>query len=187
MVSIKPGTKVKVDVPKAQISYMVKNSKYTYEQMTELIKLILQTVLDDTKKDLELWIESKVPKRTGQLRAMLKLWLGGSNVTNGIMRLVMGTNLEYAEDVAQMTTSQVRHHGEKGYVYYPNIFGIRGKVILNDPQAIGYFWDKMIEFAKDRVYKNLIRAKNYHLGNMVKRAKAMAAPKEVKGEWDYSW
>lgn len=172
MASLAPGTKVKVNVPKAQITYMVKNSKYTYEQMIQLIQLILQDVLDDTKKDLETWIDSKVPKRTGQLRAMLKLWLGGSNITKGILRLVLGTNLAYAEKVAEMTTSQVRHSGEVGYVYYPNIFGIRGRVILDDPRAIGFFWDKMIEFAKEQVDKNLIRAKDKHLGAAVKRAQA---------------
>jgi len=170
--SLKPGTKVKVDVPKAQITYMVKNSKYSYDQIVVLIQNILQDVLDDTKKELEIWIDSKVPKRTGQLRQMLKLWMGGSNITAGILRLVLGTNLPYAEDVDQFTTPQVRHHGEIGYVYYPNIFRIRGKVILEDPQAIGGFWDKMIEFAKERVDINLIRAKNKHLGQAVKRAQA---------------
>ena len=172
MASMQPGTKVKVKVPKAQITYMVKNSKYSYVQILQLIQLILQDVLDDTKTALEIWIDSKVPKRTGQLRAMLKLWMGGSNITKGLMRLVMGTNLKYVEDVDDYTTSQVRHSGEVGYVYYPNIFGIRGKVILNDPRAIGGFWDKMIEFAKEEIDKNLIRAKNKHLGNAVKRSSA---------------
>jgi len=170
--SMKPGTKAKVSVPKAQISYMVKNSKYSYQEIIQLIQLILNDVLSDTKKDLEIWIDSKVPKRTGQLRHMLKQWLGGSNIYKGLLRLVMGTNLEYVEAVDDYTTSQVRHRGEVGYVYYPNIFGIRGRVILNDPRAIGGFWDKMIDFAKEQLDKNLIRAKNTHLGSAVKRSSA---------------
>ena len=172
--SIQPGTKAKVSVPKAQITYMAKNSKYTYEQMVQLIKIILNDVLIDTKKDLVIWIKSKVPKRTGQLRKDLIEWLDGSTISKGIMRLVMGTYLPYAEDVAQMTTSQVRHSGEVGYVYYPNKMGIRGRVILNDPRAIGFFWDKMMTFAKERVAINLIRAKNTHLGQAVKRAQTGA-------------
>lgn len=172
--SIRPGTKEKVNVPKAQISYMAKNSKYSYQEIVRLIKAILDDVLAATIKELEIWIDSKVPKRTGQLRHMLKQWLKGSNVTKGVLRLVMGTNLPYAEDVAGFTTSQVRHNKEVGYVYYPNIFGVRGRVILNDPRAIGNFWEKMLEFAKERVDINLIKAKNKHLGQAVKRAKAGA-------------
>ena len=172
--SIQPGTKVKVIVPKAQISYMVKNSKYTHAQMVQLIHMILADVLKDTVHDLIIFIGNKVPKRTGQLRRDLVEWLAGSTVMKGIMRLILGTYLPYAEDVAQMTTSQVRHSGEVGYVYYPNKMGIRGRVILNDPQAIGFFWDKLITYAKEQVAKNLIRAKNKHLGNAVKRAQAGA-------------
>jgi len=180
--SIKPGTKAKVSVPKAQISYMAKNSKYSYQQIIKLIQNILEDVLKDTKVALKEWIDNKVPKRTGQLRFMLKTWLDGSNVGEGLLQLVIGTNLDYAEDVDAMTTSQVRHNKEWGYVYYPNIFGIssktrpRGskKILLDDPRAIGGFWDKMIEFAKEELDKNLIRAKNKHLGQAVKRAKAGA-------------
>ena len=180
--SIKPGTKTRVRVPKAQISYMVKNSKYTKAELEVLIHRILELVLNTTKKELEIFIDNIVPKRTGQLRHMLKLWLNGSWVGQGIMELVMGTNLDYAEDVNEMTTSQVRHNNELGYVYYPNIFGIssksrpRGskKIRLNDPRAQGHFWDKMLVFAKERVDINLIRAKNKILGNAVKRAKTGA-------------
>lgn len=178
--SIKPGTKVRVDVPKAQISYMVKNSDYSHDEIVQLIQLILEDVLRDTKAALEEWIDSKVPKRTGQLRFMLKTWMGGSSVGENIMKLILGTNLPYAEDVSKMTTSQVRHNNEWGYVYYTNIFGIdsktrpRGhkKIRLHDPRAIGFFWEKMLEFAKEEVDKNLIRAKNKHLGNAVKRSSA---------------
>ena len=169
--AITPKTREKVHVPKAQISYMAKNSKYSYEQLVVMIQQILELVLNTTKAELEIYIDNIVPKRTGQLRAMLKQWLNGSNIYKGVMRLVMGTNLKYAEDVNKMTTSQVRHNKEVGYVYYPNIYGIRGRVILDDPRAQGSFWDKMLEFAKERVDINLIKAKNKILGKTV-RAKA---------------
>ena len=171
MANLQPGAKVKVAVPKAQISYMAKNSKYSAVQIKIMIQQILDLVLNTTKAELKIYINNIVPKRTGQLRAKLIEWLNGSNVYKGIMRLVMGTNLPYAEDVNEFTTSQVRHNNEVGYVYYPNIFGIRGKVILNDPRAQGRFWDKMLDFAKERVDINLIRAKNQILGNAIKRPK----------------
>ena len=186
--SIQPGTKTRVTVPKAQISYMVKNSKYSKVQLELLIHQVLQLVLDTTKRELIVFIDNIVPKRTGQLREMLKIWLNGSWVGQGIMELIMGTNLDYAEDVNEMTTSQVRHVNEWGYVYYPNIKGIssksrpRGskKILLNDPRAQGAFWDKMLKFAKERVDINLIRAKNAILGNAVKRPQGPSGGFQVK-------
>jgi hypothetical protein len=180
--SLKPGTKVKVKVPKAQISYMVKNSKYSYAELKVMIQQILELVLNTTKAELKIFINNIVPKRTGTLRQSLLNWLEGSWAGEGMMELVMGSNIEYAEDVNEMTTSQVRHVNDWGYVYYPNWFGMssksrpRGhkKFLLNDPRAQGHFWDKLLEFAKERVDINLIRAKNQVLGNAVKRAKTGA-------------
>ena len=60
------------------------------------------------------------------------------------------TNLDYASTVDSMATGNVRHTGQKGYVYYPNIFGIRGPVILDDPQAIGSFFTELIYYAEQR-------------------------------------
>jgi hypothetical protein len=158
---------------------MVKNSKYTKVQLEKLIQQILQLVLDTTKKELIIFIDNIVPKRTGTLRKTLKDWMNGSAVGENIMLLILGTNLDYAEDVNEMTTSQVRHVNEWGYVYYPNQFGMYSKLkprgqkkfLLNDPRAQGGFWDKMLKFAKERVSINLIRAKQKILGNAVKRMK----------------
>jgi hypothetical protein len=179
MASIAPKTRAKVSVPKAKIKYMAKNSSYTYEELIILIKAILEDVLSDTITELDIWIDSKVPKRTGQLRHMLKQWIKGSTIHKGILRMVLGTNLPYAEDVNKMTTSQVRHHGQVGYVYYPNLFKIRGRVILNDPRAVGSFFDKLIEFTKERLDINLIKAKNKHLGSAVKINRSIRTGIEV--------
>lgn len=165
--------KQSIQVPKTQIKYMAKNSSYTYEQILVLIDNILKDVLRDTKKELEIWIDSKVPKRTGQLRHFLKMWLGGSNFGQGILTIILSASgVEYAEDVNKLPTSSVRHNNEWGYVYYDNIFGINSKtrprgskkILLNDPRAEGNFFDKMIEFTKERLDINLIRAKNKYLG-----------------------
>ena len=58
-----------------------------------------------------------------------------------------------------MNTSQVRHTGQIGYVYYWNPAGIRGRVILNDPRVIGNFWTHLIEFAKERALITIAKIK----------------------------
>ena len=63
-------------------------------------------------------------------------------------------------DVNEMITSMVRHTGQKGYVYYPNIFGIRGPVILNDPQAIGAYFTELIKFAEQTAQTWIAKAKH---------------------------
>ena len=165
--------KQRIEIPKAKIKYIAKNSSYTYDQILVLIDSILKDVLDTTKLDIELWIDHRVPKRTGQLRHFLKMWLGGSNFGQGMLNIILSASgVEYAEDVSKMTQSQVRHNNEWGYVYYDNIFGINSKtrprgskkILLHDPRAYGFFFDKMIEFTKQRLDINLIRAKNKHLG-----------------------
>jgi hypothetical protein len=165
--------KERIEVPKAQIRYMAKNSSYTYDQILGMIDNILKDVLDTTVKDVEIWIDFRVPKRTGQLRHFLKMWLKGSNFGQGMLTILLSAaGVEYAEDVNKMTTSNVRHNNEWGYVYYDNIFGINSKtrprgskkILLNDPRAVGSFFDKMIEFTKHRLDVNLIRAKNKWLG-----------------------
>lgn len=156
--------KVKIGLTKTQIEYIVRGSNYTYDEILEIIQAILIDTLAGVKADLKQWIDKGVPKRTGQLRHFLKEWVDGSNVTKGIMRIILKTNLPYASYVNDMTQSQVRHHGEVGYVYYDNIFGTRGKVILSDVSAEGNFFDKFYAFAKERVAVNLVQAKNSNLG-----------------------
>ena len=184
------GSTLTVSVPSAQIKYMAKSTAYNYEQIVLLIDSILKDVLDTTVKDVEFWIDHRVPKRTGQLRHFLKMWLNGSNYGQGILQIILSASgVDYAEDVNKMTTSQVRHNGELGYVYYPNIFAIssktrpRGskKIALNDPRAIGFFFDKMIEFTKHRLDINLIRAKNKHLGATSKINKKIRGVMNVGG------
>lgn len=170
MIDISLQNEIKIGIDKNQIKYIAGNLTLNYDQVKQMIEDVLSITLQLTITDLEAWIgsafssEGHVPKRTGTLRQDLLHWLHGSNVYNGIMRLILKTNLEYAADVNNMTTSNVRHMGEKGYVYYPNQMGIRGPVWLDDPRAEGNFFDKLSEFAKDRIKTNLIKAKNQVLG-----------------------
>ena len=170
---VDPKEKLTISVPKSQIRYMAKSTSYSYNQILVIIDNILKDTLDTTVKDIEFWIDNRVPKRTGQLRHFLKMWLNGSSFGQGMLNIILSAaGIDYAEDVNKMTQSQVRHNNEYGYVYYDNIFGINSKtrprgskkILLNDPRAIGFFFDKMVEFAKHRLDINLIRAKNKWLG-----------------------
>jgi len=154
-------TPVKIGLSKDQIEYIARGSNYTYEEVLDIIRAILTDTLNGVTADIEQWIDKAVPKRTGQLRDNLKANLKSSNVQKGLLRIILRTHVDYASDVNQMSTSQVRHHGEVGYAYY---YGHYGKIILSDPSAEGNFFDKMITFARERIAVNLVQAKNNNLG-----------------------
>ena len=116
---------------------------------------MLLYVLDELIRELEMWINKFVPKRTGQLRYTLIENLHSSFVKLGLMRIILGTDVGYAEDVADMSTMQVRHSGQIGYAYY---WREHGKIILDDPNAIGNFWEELLKYAKERCTNILQRA-----------------------------
>ena len=157
-------TREKISFPKKDISYIAgRQSELTYQQVIDLIQAIEEETLKNTMEEMILWIDSKVAKRTGKLRRDLKLELSSSYISNLVLRLKLGTHINYAEFVDQMTTAQVRHYGKIGYAYYG---GFHGKIILSDPQAIGAFFNKMILYAKERLHVNLAKAKALYLGGM---------------------
>ena len=153
--SIAPSTKIKIGLPSIEIKYLAKSNEMTYDEVLSTINEMLLYVLDELLLELEKWINKYVPKRTGQLRESLIANLYSSAVKNGLMRVILGTNLDYAEDVAEMSTMQVRHSGEKGYAYYYSNYG---PITLYDPQAIGNFWEELLEYAKEKCMNILQRA-----------------------------
>ena len=160
--SLNPKTRLKVGVNKAQIKYIAGHvDNLSYEDVKDIIENLLREVLNLTLGNIELWIEEKVPKRTGQLRDNLLLNLKSSRVNNGILRMIIGTAINYASDVNEMTTAMVRHFntdrehsGKKAYAYYG---GHYGPIHLNDPKAEGQFFVKLLEFAHQRILINLAR------------------------------
>lgn len=108
---------------------------------------MLLYVLEELLIELEDWINKFVPKATGQLRNSLIKNLKSSRVKKGLMHLVLGTDIGYAEKVADMSTRMVRHSGEERYVYY---YGEHGKITLWDPEAIGNFFEEFVKFAEER-------------------------------------
>lgn len=162
--------RTKVGLPVIQIKYLAKGNKLSFEEVLALLHNMLLYVLDELITELKIWIHSKVPKATGQLRDSLLKNLESSNVKKGLMRLVLGTHLSYAPDVAEMSTAQVRHSGEKAYAYY---YGAHGPIILDDPEAIGDFWNELIEYAEERTHFILQRAINEYFAGTGKLIKSV--------------
>jgi len=153
--------RVKVGLPIIEIKYIAKGNKLTFEEIASLLHNMLLYVLDELMTDLVWWIKKKVPKATGQLQDNLLANLKSSNVKKGLMRIVLGTDITYAPDVADMSTAQVRHFGEKRYAYY---YGKHGPIILNDPQAVGNFWEELIAYAQERRINIIQRAIDEYFG-----------------------
>lgn len=164
MATITPATRFKVGIPKTQITYIAKNVHLNYQDVLLRIRTMLNDLLVAILDDLTLWIKTYVPKRTGQLQENLIRHLESSTViTKGnLLRIVLGTNIDYAEAVNEMVTTQVRHMGEVVRVYY---YGYHGeKIVLNDPEAVGHFFDELLKYAKERVLLLMTRYVEIYFG-----------------------
>ena len=171
--SLATKTHYKLGVTKSDIKYIIgQQTDLEHNQVKDLIIDILEQTLDLTIADLEEWIDSKVAKRTGKLRDDLKLELNSSFVRDTLLSLKLGTHIEYAKFVAEMSTAMVRHSGEVGTAYYG---GVSGDIMLNDPQAIGNFFVKLIKFAKERLEINFAKAKAMYLGGAGKAGKLISS------------
>ena len=157
-------------IPVIQIKYLAKNTEVDYEDIVVLLHNMFLYVLDELLFELRIWITTKVPKATGQLRDSLLRNLESSTVKKGLMKLVLGTNIDYAPKVAEMSTRQVRHSGEKGYAYY---YGEHGKITLDDPQAIGNFWEELMKYAQERTMFIMQRAIDEYFGGTGKLIKGV--------------
>ena len=152
----------KIGIKKAAIKYIAGRDKdLTYEDVLQLITDILNEIHSSVLEDMEDWINEKVPKRTGQLRDNLIQNIQSSRVRQGVLRIIIATSIDYASDVNEMSTSQVRHggthkehSGKTAYAYY---YGHYGRIYLLDPGALGGFFDKLVEFAKERALFHLAR------------------------------
>ena len=144
-----------------EIKYIAGSYELTYDEVLDQVQELLKDILQNTTIELIEWIKKKVPKRTGQLRHSLIANLESSRVQKGLMRIILGTNIDYAKFVTDMSTSQVAHSGEVGYAYY---YGNYGRITLNDPEAIGHFFRELIFYAKERTQLNLAKAKAKYFG-----------------------
>ena len=147
--------RVSTGLPVIKIKCIAKKTEVDYEDIVILLHNMFLYVLNELQFELRIWINTKVPKRTGQLRDNLLKHLESSKVKKGLMKLVLGTDIQYAPDVADYSTRQVRQSGEKGDSDY---YGESGPIILDDPQAIGDFWEELLKYAKEKKMSIMHRA-----------------------------
>jgi hypothetical protein len=154
-----------ISVSRDQIKIVAGKNHLTVEQTKELIQALLLFVLEQTVLEVEAFITKIVPVRTGELRNDLLLKLRHSKVQNFVLTIFLWSELPYAERVNRMSTYQVRHTGT--WYENPNRRGYRARardkygtfVYLNDPTAQGNYFDKLVDFTRDRLMVNLARGK----------------------------
>ncbi|KKN42891.1 hypothetical protein LCGC14_0708650 [marine sediment metagenome] len=135
---------------KISIKYLLGRGKTilnTSDEVKQYIQETLNEALRTTIMEVEIWINYHVAMDTGALRESLIEFLRKSippSATIGELRgirLILGVGAEiyYAKYVNKMPMSKVRH--------------------AIDPRAYGYYHDKMVEFAKERLRINVDKAR----------------------------
>lgn len=167
--SIRPKIRGKVYFPKTKINFIIRKTRFhSIEHVENFIQQILVAVLKNTLKDILEWIgkptsaPGSVPRATGQLRANLIANLRSSRVDRKrFLKLVLGSNLDYAQYV-NTSGKLFAHTGQKGYA---NRFGAKGKITLNDPEAVSNFFEKLKRFAFYKLRFNLAQEFQRRLGH----------------------
>jgi len=153
----RPGAIAYVESEKQIIDYIAgKNPHLSKQVIEDIIKKIMVKALNDTIMLGKNWVNTYVPKRTGQLRDSLNKSLEASGKYKNALKtkLVAGTHLNYAKYVNKMRTSQVRHFGKKyGYAGY---YGAPFKVLLNDPKAIAPFWGQFKMYLRKQLKNKVL-------------------------------
>jgi len=162
---ITPSPKYRLGITRNDITYIVGKSRYNLQQLRSIFRSELQITLKTIILEIAEWINYKVPKRTGALRQNLLLNLRASAVVDTQMKLILGTSINYADRVNDMPTAWVRHYNTTREHSGAKAYGPSGiPITLDDPQAIGHFWDKLLDYAKERVQINLSKMK-YRIEN----------------------
>ena len=180
---------VLVNISSDNINKLAKQADMTKKQFIFLMKSVLNETLEKVLDDMRLWILRFVPKRTGQLRFSLLKRLESSKVRDGVLIFIIGTHVDYAKKVNEMSTGQVQHSSHKehdgswAYAYYYTYkrrgtkvgkrkYGVgkryRGtsnyRIYLSDPEAVGGFWDALLMYLKKRVLHHLQNAMKSQYG-----------------------
>lgn len=179
-----------------------KNANLTVKEAEAIITKILEETTKLVLKDLKKWINKFVPKRTGQLRKNLLLNLKGSKVKSFLMVFIVRTSIDYAAQVNAYSTAQVQHKNakrehyvayrtkgkkyktrggktrtSKGRAYHPYAYayygGHYGRITLNDPMAVGEFFDKMVIFTIKIILSNLVKVKRKYSARTKMKYKEM--------------
>ena len=170
MSALAPKNAAEINFNKEKITYaagQIQNLSKT--QIEQLVQTILETTLQLVVADVKKWIQIYVPKRTGQLQDNLLANFQSSYIQNGrILKLKLGTNIDYAQFVNKMPAAMVQHAGDLAYAYY---YGVHGKIILNDQMAQGHYHGIMLMYARDRLRFHLKDTKATILGSVGVAAK----------------
>ena len=165
--SFPPRTRARIKTTPENIKFVIGKSKCTYEQAKALIQGALDDALEDTIFETEIWIDGEVPKRSGDLRESIKEFLAKSRpppATAGELRGVrliigIGVEIDYAKYVAEMTKTKVRHYNTQFEHSGKRAYSKGKPVILDDPRAEGFFFDKLVDYGIESLKNSLSRAK----------------------------
>jgi hypothetical protein len=160
-----------INITEPKIHYLIGATKLDYQGVMFLVDDIMTKTLEYTITDIEEWISIYVAKRTGQLQDSLIRFLKTSAWVNNKLKLILGTDLEYAQYVNNMSSNQVRHSGEIGKAYY---YGFFGDVLLDDPMAQGGFWGLLRMEGKRSLKDNFARVRMEICGGLGISARPIA-------------
>jgi hypothetical protein len=163
-----PSSRLNIGLEKDELRYLARTTSLNYMQVVSRVNEMLHYILNEVLFILRIWINTYVPKRTGQLRDKLLNSLEQSEVKWGMLKIIVGTRIDYAQKVSDFGTGNVRHvatwyehSGKKAYAYY---YGYHGPIFLNDPFAIGNWIEEMENFIKERAQRILCDAQNLFFG-----------------------
>jgi hypothetical protein len=131
------------------VKVLVHGTPVKWDRARAIFSDMLYAILYELLREGEEWIRKHVPKRTGQLQEDLLDKLYQSKVDDVKLIIELGTDIPYAEAVEDMLTSQVAHFNEWGYAYYGDY---SGKILLNDPMALGQFHTLFSEHMYNRLH-----------------------------------
>jgi hypothetical protein len=122
-----------------------------------MIDNILQQALINTISKLTTWVMIYVPERTGRLKESLLYNLNKNSFVDSTHNLVLqiGTGVHYAKYVNRFSDVNVKHYNEIGYAYYN---GYNGRILLNDPSAVGGYAGLMRMEARKILKQELSKA-----------------------------
>lgn len=167
-VSVVPRTKAIISVRglEPNIKYVIGKIKYTYEQVLEFIQEIMNETLELTIQETKEWIWEFVPLRSGDLQDNLIKYLEKSRPPSitvrepPSIRLILGAGkeVEYARYVNEMDETMVQHNSTWLEHSGRRAYSKGVPVMLHDPHAVGYFFDKMVSYSIERLKINLDKA-----------------------------
>jgi len=128
-----------------KVYLMLKSQPVSYPEAMVEYNNMLAYIRDEVVRVVGNWInlEGKVPKRTGQLRDTLTATLNSSTVENNVLKIKLGSMVSYATEVNDMPAAVVRHVRQWGKAYYYTHATGTHWIMLNDPFAIGHFWNAL--------------------------------------------